>query len=146
MNKLGVRILLIGWPERTINDKYLDRVKQEREIAGSSNAFSRAKHAILCGQWEAHTWQQETFLLSQVYPSLSTDDVSFSILLWSMQWRIQDFPEEGAPTPRGGGANIRFCQIFLKTAWNWKNLGPQGGTCLARPLKSVTAMQPRNCL
>ena len=22
-----------------------------------------------------------------------------------MQWRIQDFPEEGAPTPRGGGAN-----------------------------------------
>ena len=29
--------------------------------------------------------------------------------------RIQDFPEEGAPTPRGGG-NIRFCKIFPKTA------------------------------
>ena len=31
------------------------------------------------------------------------------------QWRIQDFPEEGAPTPQGG-ANIRFCHIFPKTA------------------------------
>ena len=41
------------------------------------------------------------------------------------QWRIQDFPEEGAPTPQGG-ANIRFCQNFPKTAWNWKNLDPQG--------------------
>ena len=29
------------------------------------------------------------------------------------QWRIQDFREEGAPTP-GGGANIWFCQNFLK--------------------------------
>ena len=43
-----------------------------------------------------------------------------------IQWRIQDFPEEGAPTPRGG-TNIRFCQIFPKTAWNWKNLDPGGG-------------------
>ena len=33
-----------------------------------------------------------------------------------MQWRIQDFPEEGGPTLQGGGANIRFCQIFPKTA------------------------------
>ena len=41
------------------------------------------------------------------------------------QWRIQDFPEVGAPTPRGD-ANIRFCQKFPKTAWNWKNLDPRG--------------------
>ena len=32
-----------------------------------------------------------------------------------LQWRIQDFPEEWAPTP-GGGANIQFCHIFPKTA------------------------------
>ena len=25
-------------------------------------------------------------------------------ILNTQQWRIQDFPEEGAPTPRGGGA------------------------------------------
>ena len=42
------------------------------------------------------------------------------------QWRIQNFPEVGAPTLQGG-ANIRFCQIFPKTAWNWKNLDPRGG-------------------
>ena len=30
----------------------------------------------------------------------------------------------GANSP--GGANIRFCQIFPKTAWNWKKLGPEG--------------------
>ena len=49
------------------------------------------------------------------------------------QWRIQDFPEEGAPTPRGG-ANIQFCQIFPKTARNWKNLDPRGRASLAPPL------------
>ena len=48
------------------------------------------------------------------------------------QWRIQDFPEEGAPTPQGG-ANIRFCQNFPKTAWNWKNLDPQGGRASLTP-------------
>ena len=31
------------------------------------------------------------------------------------QWQIQDFPEEGVPTLQGG-PNIRFCQIFPKTA------------------------------
>ena len=25
-----------------------------------------------------------------------------------------------------GGPNIRFCQNFPKTAWNWKNLDPRG--------------------
>ena len=34
-------------------------------------------------------------------------------------------PGGGANSP--GGANIRFCQILPKTAWNWKNLDPQGG-------------------
>ena len=42
---------------------------------------------------------------------------------YTMQWRIQNYPEVGAPTLGGGGANIQFCQIFPpKTAWNWKNL------------------------
>ena len=50
-----------------------------------------------------------------------------------VQWRIQDFPEEGAPTPQGG-ANIQFCQNLPKTGWNWKNLDPQGGASLAPAL------------
>ena len=33
------------------------------------------------------------------------------------QWRIQDFPERGRQLSGGGvGTNIRFCQIFPKTA------------------------------
>ena len=45
------------------------------------------------------------------------------------QWRIQDFPEEGAPTPHGG-ANIRFCQIFLHEIERiWAPLDP--------PLKEI---------
>ena len=50
---------------------------------------------------------------------------AFTFTLW-LQWRIQDFPEEAAPTPRGG-TNIRFCHIFPKTVWNWKNFGQPGG-------------------
>ena len=29
--------------------------------------------------------------------------------------------------PPGGGTNLRFCQIFQKTAIKWENFGPQGG-------------------
>ena len=40
--------------------------------------------------------------------------------------------------PRGGGADIRFCLIFPKITWNWKNLDPRGGggASLAAPLDS----------
>ena len=32
------------------------------------------------------------------------------------QWRIQDFPE-----------GVLFDQLFLKTAWKWRNFSPEGG-------------------
>ena len=34
------------------------------------------------------------------------------------------FPVGGDANPPGGGANIWFCQILWKTAWNWGNFGP----------------------
>ena len=41
------------------------------------------------------------------------------------------FPRGGSANPPGGGANIRFWQIFRKTAWNWKkNLDPRGRACV----------------
>ena len=43
-------------------------------------------------------------------------------------------PPPGRITTPRGGASIWFCQIFPKTAWNQKNLGPQGGG-RARPLR-----------
>ena len=48
------------------------------------------------------------------------------------------FPRGGGANSPGGGANIRNCQIFWKTAWNRKNLDPQGGgASLAPPLRSA---------
>ena len=46
------------------------------------------------------------------------------------QWRIHYFPEEGRQPP--GGANIRICRNFPKTAWNRKNLDVRGGACPSR--------------
>ena len=61
-----------------------------------------------------------------------------------LQRRIQDFPRgRGTPTPQGMGANIRFCQIFPKTAWNQKNLGVQRGCTPLAPPKSATALIAR---
>ena len=42
------------------------------------------------------------------------------------------FPGGGGAKSPGGGANIRFCHIFPKTAWNWKNLDRERS--LAPPL------------
>ena len=44
-----------------------------------------------------------------------------------MQWRIQDFPQGGAPTPK---IAIIF-QIFAKNCMKMKEFGPPGGG--ARP-------------
>ena len=37
------------------------------------------------------------------------------------------FPVGRGANPLGGGANLRFCQQFPKTAWNCENFGPWGG-------------------
>ena len=58
---------------------------------------------------------------------------------WYDQWRIQDFPKEGAPTPPGGAPTYDFAKFSQKTAWNWKNLDPWGGVSHA-PLRSATAL------
>ena len=50
------------------------------------------------------------------------------------QWRIQDFPEEGVSTPKVGAPIYYLATIFLKTAWKWKNLDPEGGGGARPPL------------
>ena len=44
-----------------------------------------------------------------------------------MQWRIQDFPDGGAPTSKVGAPTHYLVKFFPKTAWKWKNLDPEGG-------------------
>ena len=61
---------------------------------------------------------------------------SWALLFGTIQWRIQDFPEEGAPTLRGGYQHT----ILPKTAWNWKNLNPQGGASKILLCRSATAI------
>ena len=55
------------------------------------------------------------------------------------QWRIQDFPGEGAPTPKVGATTYYLVKNFPKTAWKWNNLDPGGGgrASLACPLRSA---------
>ena len=77
------------------------------------------------------------------------NQIENNFLIWSqstnklLQWRIQDFPEGavadrgfprgGAPTSEGG-ANLLFGQFFPKTAWKWRNFGPEGwGARPSRP-------------
>ena len=53
----------------------------------------------------------------------------------NLQWRIQDFPEEGASTPKVGVQTYYFDQFSPKTAWKWKKKWTQRGrTSLAPPL------------
>ena len=53
------------------------------------------------------------------------------------QWRIQDFPEEGTPTP--GGHQHTILPNFPKNCMKLKELGPQGVTRPRTPLRSATA-------
>ena len=56
------------------------------------------------------------------------------------QWRIQDFPEEGAPTPRGGGApTYDFAKISQKLHEIERIWTPGGGARVpCAPLRSAT--------
>ena len=47
-----------------------------------------------------------------------------------LQWRIQDFDEEGAPTLREGGRQHTILPNFPKNCMKLKEFGPPGG---ARP-------------
>ena len=59
----------------------------------------------------------------------STDPQKFKILNRGGS-RI---PRRRGRKPWGGGANIWFCQILRKTAWNWENFGPWRGAPNAPP-------------
>ena len=75
-----------------------------------------------------------------------TKNPSPSILLWRIFFttinRVKEqkwspgvdpgFPVGGGANPPGG-ANIWFCQILQKTAWNWENFGRRGDTRRVHP-------------
>ena len=61
------------------------------------------------------------------------------------QWRIQDFPEEGAPTP--GGRQPMILSIFAENCMKMKKFWPGGGggrTSPAPPLDPPMVMPPKS--
>ena len=62
--------------------------------------------------------------------------------IWSdshrFQWRIQDFSEEGALTPKGGAPTYYLANFSQKLRENEEILGRGGRASLAPPLRSPT--------
>ena len=59
-----------------------------------------------------------------------------------LQWRIQDFPEEGAATPQGGHQHT-ILPYFPENCMKLKELGPAVGARVPRPplpLRSATGL------
>ena len=66
--------------------------------------------------------------------NVSVTVVTSEPIFIGIQWRIQDFPEEGAPTPRGGGAPTydfaKFSQKLHEIERIW---APEGGRASPAP-------------
>ena len=54
-----------------------------------------------------------------------------ALTIMGEQWRIQDFPEEGVPTPQGGAPTYDFAKFSQKLHEIERIWAPRGG---ARPL------------
>ena len=80
------------------------------------------------------------FLVICLFPRWTKFDsnnyvVSVSTFSFFLQWRIQDFPEEGVLTPRGRGAPTYYLANFSqKLHENEEILGQRGGASLVPPL------------
>ena len=55
-----------------------------------------------------------------------------------LQWRIQDFPEVGVPSPRWMWKVIIWPIFFQKNCMKLKDFGPQGVACPWHPLRSAS--------
>ena len=68
--------------------------------------------------------------------TLSADHQGTNELQKDKQWRIQDFPEEGALTPKG--PTYYLANLSRKLHENEEILGQRGGASLTPPLRSAT--------
>ena len=91
-------------------------------VSGSFFVFGSAS-----GCWIAFV------VIGNIRPSSSLGSSSGTISILASSYRtlmvsscvagvVRIFPRWGRQASREGGGNIRFCQIFPKTAWNLKNL------------------------
>ena len=61
-----------------------------------------------------------------------TDNIASRFLFGFAQWRIKDFPEEGALAPKGGAPNYYLANFSRKLHENEEILG-RGGARPSRP-------------
>ena len=87
------------------------------------------------GAWGNHAISDQSFpkthWMRRMNPSMVTEP---DLEPGQIQWRIQDFREEGVPIPKVGAPTYYFDQFFLKTAWKRKHLDRVGGASLVLPL------------
>ena len=88
--------------------------------------YSRAGSASAC---ELRRTGWHSFLLTTFFP-----------LFITLQWQIQEFPEE-APIPQSGCGNLLiYCKFFAKTAGKWKNLDLKEACIPGAPFGSTGAV------
>ena len=117
---------------------YFDRPQED----GSSYLF-RELDLLIWNQFITTPWcsceNVKTFPLSTDWPIVPVVEQTKGYnVLGPMQWRIQDFPEVGAPTLRGG-TNIHFAKFSQKLHGIERILTP-GGARPSRPRWPATAM------
>ena len=54
-------------------------------------------------------------------------------ITYTLQWRIQDFPDGGAPTPEGGAPTYYLTNFSQKLHENEENLTQRGGARVPAP-------------
>ena len=82
--------------------------------------------------WKIFNFKFNSELLNlKIQQSENTPVAHSGIILFILvhQWRVQDFP---GWAPTRGGAILLFGQIFLKTAWKWRNFGAGEGARVPR--------------
>ena len=67
---------------------------------------------------------QNTFQKTKIF--LIKTETLCQISYPEIQWQIQGFPE--------GGTNLLYGQFLSKTAWKWRNFGPEGSTQPSHPI------------
>ena len=78
--------------------------------------------------------------LDTLESSMELNNIGKILVYIHSQWRIQDFPQGGVPTP-----NIAIIfRIFAENCMKMKEFGPQGGCAsLVPPLRSPSDLQQR---
>ena len=46
--------------------------------------------------------------------------------MYAIQWRIQEFPNKGPPTPKCGAKIYYLARFLPKTVWKWKKMDQEG--------------------